>query len=106
MGVILRVGTLLFLTCGAEPGQEVAYDLPFVVGDFEQQVRLGHPPGAAGRRVDGRVFPIDERPEFRWGRDPYLLACDGNGTRLDDGVQYLLAYYMGRAHGFISASEP
>lgn len=58
-------------------------------------------PGTAGYRVDGQVFPIDERPEFRWGADPYLLAAEGDGTRLDMGVHYLFAYYLGLAHGFI-----
>ncbi|RMD91584.1 MAG: hypothetical protein D6814_18060 [Calditrichaeota bacterium] len=61
---------------------------------------LGHPPGTAGRRVDGYVFPIDERPAIRWGQDPYALASNGDGTRLEEGVHYLLAYYMGLAHGF------
>ncbi len=60
-----------------------------------------HEPGVAGRRVDGRVFHIDERPNLRWGADPYELTGGGNGRLLRKGVHYLLAYYLGRAHGFI-----
>ena len=63
---------------------------------------LGQRPGTAGHRVDGRVFPIDERYEFRWGRDPYLLSNRGAGTQLGKGVHYMLAYYLGRVHGFIA----
>ena len=61
---------------------------------------LGQPPGT-GHRVDGRVFPINERHEIYWDRDPWVLDYHGNGTRLREGVHYLLAYYMGRVHGFI-----
>jgi hypothetical protein len=66
------------------------------------QEHLGYPKGIAGHRADGFVFPIDERPAVRWGADPYLLTGKGNGDTLQKGVHYLLAYYMGRAHGFIS----
>lgn len=62
--------------------------------------RLGRPSSSGGRR-DGQVFPIDERHETYWDLDPWALDYRGNGTRLRDGVPYLLAYYMGRAHGFI-----
>ncbi len=54
-----------------------------------------------GGRHDGQVFPVDERHEIYWGLDPWALTCNGNGKRLREGVPYLLAYYMGRAHGFI-----
>lgn len=66
------------------------------------QDHLGHAPGVAGHRNDGYVFPIDERYEIRWDRDPWVLAYHGDGTTLRDPVHYLLAYYMGRAHGFIA----
>lgn len=62
---------------------------------------LEQPPGSVGCRVDGRVFPIDERHEICWGRDPWRLSYDGQGTRLREGVDYMLAYYMGLVHGFI-----
>jgi len=55
----------------------------------------------AGRRVDGYVFPIDESHWLHWGNDPYVLTSNTKGLRLQEGVHYLLAYYMGLAHGFI-----
>ena len=61
---------------------------------------LGQPSGAGGRN-DGQVFPIDERHETYWDLDPWALAYNGNGTRLREGVPFLLAYYLGRAHGFL-----
>ncbi len=56
---------------------------------------------ASGGRNDGKVFPIDERHEVYWDLNPWALAYNGKGTRLREGFPYLLAYYMGRAHGFI-----
>jgi hypothetical protein len=64
------------------------------------QGHLGQPPGT-GHRVDNHVFPIDERHEIYWDRDPWVLAYGGNGKRLREGFHYMLAYYMGRAHGFL-----
>jgi len=58
--------------------------------------------GDIGHRVDGFVFPIDERQETYWDWNPWKLTSGGNGTRLRPGFHYLLAYYMGRAHGFIA----
>ncbi len=61
----------------------------------------GQPSGKGGRR-DGQVFPIDERHEIYWDLDPWTLAHSGKGMRLREGVPYLLAYYLGRVHGFIN----
>ena len=46
-------------------------------------------------------YHIDERFEFRWGRDPYLLTGKGDGTDLSEGTTYLIGYYLGLVHGFI-----
>ncbi|GMW02402.1 MAG: hypothetical protein AMXMBFR84_35380 [Candidatus Hydrogenedentota bacterium] len=62
---------------------------------------LDQKPGT-GHRNDGRVYQIDERHEIYWDRDPWVLSNSGTGTRLREGYHYLLAYYLGRAHGFIS----
>lgn len=66
---------------------------------------LAHPPGEAprqGGRLNGEVFPIDERPEVYWDRCHWALAYTTNGRTLRDGVHYLLAYYMGLYHGFLT----
>lgn len=54
-----------------------------------------------GGRIDGYAFPIDERHETYWDWNPWSLTFEGNGTRLRPGFHYLLAYYLGRHHGFI-----
>lgn len=59
------------------------------------------PSSKDGGRRDGQVFPIDERHEVYWDMNPWVLVYNGTGTRLREGVPYLLAYYMARAHGFI-----
>ncbi len=55
-----------------------------------------------GFRVNGEVFRIDEQHALYWGDDPWRLTHNGNGTRLREGVPFLLAYYMGLVHGFIA----
>ena len=55
-----------------------------------------------GFRVDGRPFRIDEQYLPTWGHDPWHLTNDSTGSKLSDGVSYLLAYYLGLAHGFIA----
>ncbi len=62
---------------------------------------VGQDTTRTGGRVDGKVFPIDERHAIHWDRDPWVLTYEGKGLTLREGVHYLLAYYMGRAHGFI-----
>ena len=66
------------------------------MGDPNQQ------PAAVGRRVDGYIFPIDERQETYWDWDPWKLTSGGDGKQLRPGFHYLIAYYMGRIHGFIA----
>ena len=62
----------------------------------------GHVRGEGlGRRVDGKVLPIDERYVGHWNHDPWELDYGGNGRTLGDGAPFLLPYYMGLYHGFI-----
>lgn len=65
-------------------------------------VTVGTPDEERGGRSDGYAFPIDERHETYWDWDPWKLTSTGNGTRLRSGFHYLLAYYLGRSHGFFS----
>ncbi|MCC6795067.1 MAG: hypothetical protein IT366_08105 [Candidatus Hydrogenedentes bacterium] len=55
-----------------------------------------------GHRNDGKPFRIDESHAIYWGDDPWTLSHDADGTRLREGVPFLLAYYLGLAHGFIA----
>ena len=67
-------------------------------------IPLGDDPGHdadTGGRTDGYAFPIDERHETYWDWNPWELSSNDQGTRLRPGFHYLLAYYMGRYHGFV-----
>ena len=47
------------------------------------------------------VLPADERNWSKWNGNPYYPDGGGDGTNEDDGASWLLAYWMGRYHGFI-----
>lgn len=66
---------------------------------------VGEPAEGRGGRCDGYTFQIDERHETYWDWDPWALTSAARGTRLRSGFHYLLAYYLGRSHGFFSECE-
>jgi hypothetical protein len=55
-----------------------------------------------GHRVDGKVYRIDENHAIYWGDDPWELNNPTDGTRLREGVSFMIAYYMGLVHGYIA----
>ncbi|MBX3179165.1 MAG: hypothetical protein KF886_17555 [Candidatus Hydrogenedentes bacterium] len=55
-----------------------------------------------GHGLEGLVYPIDEQHCLLWGEDPWRLSHAGNPQRLRDPTPFLIAYYMGLAHGFIA----
>lgn len=63
-------------------------------------------PGQAegkGYRVDNYVIPVDERNSLSFSEDVWRLdEPGGDGTWLDEGGPFLLGYYLGLYHGFIS----
>ncbi len=50
------------------------------------------------------VLPADETNFNKWNKNPYYPDSGGNGKNEDDGASWLLAYWMGRYHGFIDAA--
>ena len=59
-------------------------------------------PNRFGKRVLTRVVPADERAFQKWNGDPYSPDGGHDGRVEDDGAAYLLPYWMGRFHGFIT----
>ena len=57
---------------------------------------------AQGYRVNGKVVPVDERFFGHWNHNPFELDYGGNGKELADGAVFLMPYYMGLYHGFIT----
>ncbi len=54
-----------------------------------------------GRRIDGKVLPVDERFFAHWNHDPWRLDTGGEGRLLADGAVFLLPYYLGLHYGFL-----
>ena len=48
------------------------------------------------------VLPADERNWEKWFGNPYYPDGGGDGKSEDDGVSWLLAYWIGRYHDFIN----
>ena len=54
-----------------------------------------------GRRQSLIVLPYDELPMFKWNGNPYNLDGGNGGRNEDDGVYFLLPYWMARYHKLI-----
>jgi len=48
------------------------------------------------------VLPYDELPVMKWNGNPYRLDGGNGGKSEDDGAFFLLPYWMGRFHGYIT----
>ena len=58
-----------------------------------------------GRKQLLNVLPADERNISKWNSNPYYPDGGSSGKIEDDGASWLLAYWMGRYHGFISSRK-
>ena len=82
-------------------------------------VQIAPIPNRFNQPILTRVLPADERSFKKWNGDPYkadetgvdrLEVGDGrheivDGCHEDDGAAYLLPYWMGRFHGFITEAQ-
>ncbi len=64
-------------------------------------VVLDREAGRFGEAQATRVLPYSENPMLRWNGNPYRLTRGGDGRSEDDGVAYLLPYWMARFHGLL-----
>ncbi len=58
-----------------------------------------------GYRVNGKVLPVGERHFNHWNTDPWRLDYSGDGRELASGAVFLLPYYMGLYHGFLTRAD-
>ena len=60
-----------------------------------------------GRKQACSPIPINQRPQvgIEWNENPSRLEGGGDGTQGFSGFDYLLAYWMGRYHGFIDRED-
>ena len=65
--------------------------------DIEWHPRLSR----FGRKQLLSVLPADEVTWAKWNSNPYYPDTGSDGRKEDDGASWLLAYWMGRYHGFI-----
>lgn len=70
--------------------------------DMTPMAHHGDGPTTMGGDAHGYAYPIDERMESYWDWNYWKLSYKGEGTTLRPPHHYLLAYYMGRYHGFIA----
>ena len=55
-----------------------------------------------GKREALALLPPDERPVMRWNANPFVVDGGGGGKREDDGAAFLVAYWLGRYHKFVT----
>ena len=59
-------------------------------------------PSVRGDDILLNTLPADERLFERWNQDPYKADNGGDGRLDGAGVDYMLAYWLGRYHGVIA----
>ena len=64
-------------------------------------IPLDESPGRFDEPQSVAAIPADERPVMRWNGNPYRLDGGNGGRSEDDGTFYLIAYWLGRYHGFV-----
>lgn len=79
-----------------------------VAGDMRNDPRNPHKPRCTDQTTRDRAVEVGERvvSDFIWQRNPWGLYSEGHPELICPGVDYLLAYGMGRYYGFISDDTP
>lgn len=58
--------------------------------------------GRFGERQSRTLLPADERPVMKWNGNPFRVDGGNGGAGEDDGAFFLLPYWMGRYHRFLT----
>ena len=72
-----------------------------VLNSTRQDIPRARYRSRAGRELGSYALPPSERWLMRWNGDPYELDGGAAGMAEDDGVYFLLPYWMARNHQFI-----
>lgn len=69
---------------------------------------LPHEDGCDDQVHHGDAVDVGERcaADFIWQSKPWELYCEGNPQVTYPGVDFLVAYWMGRHHGFLADDSP
>lgn len=73
-----------------------------VTNSHRDDIKLEPQPDRFGRRQAITLLPPDERPVMKWNGNPFRIDGGGDGRSEDDGAFFLLPYWMGRHHRFLS----
>lgn len=106
----------IYLHALAHPGQPAAFDraahtlarmpLDLVTWTSPNAHRLDVPVAPErdrfGRAQAARLLPPDERGVHKWNANPFDLEVNREGRGEEDGAAYLLPFWLGRHHGFIT----
>jgi hypothetical protein len=71
---------------------------------FREDVTFDRVPGRDGIKLS-KLVPRDEMGLCNWDQEPYFAVIGRNGEREDRPSDWLLAYWMGRYWGHISAGK-
>jgi hypothetical protein len=76
--------------------------------DLRNDARYPHDPICPDHVIHTSAVDVGDRivSDFIWQRGPWDLFDPGDPARSEPGVDYLVAYWMGRHHGFISDDTP
>ena len=85
-----------------DPVSEFLHDANVFLSNLIPAIPLKFSP----QTLDPRPIEQRCRENFIWQRKPYPIVCHGgDGSEVGNGVDYLVAYWMGRYHGFLDASD-
>lgn len=79
---------------------------PFV--DMAQDLSGLYPESESCPGISAIATDLDDRVHetFIWQKDPWRLSNDGSSTTVHAGIDYLIAYWMGRYYGYIKDEAP
>jgi len=106
----------IFIYAFCNPGKQVPlaaaartlYRIPMdqikwsVKNSHRHDVPLDTSPERHSRVQTTRLLPPDERRVMKWNSNPFQLDDQSAGRGEDDGAFFLLPYWLGRYHGFLS----
>ncbi|HEV8482288.1 MAG TPA: hypothetical protein VGV87_01910 [Blastocatellia bacterium] len=106
----------IFIYASCNPGKRVPlkaaertlYRIPMdlvkwsVKNSHRRDVPLDTSPERHDRVQTSRLLPADERRVMKWNGNPFQLDDQAAGRGEDDGAFFLLPYWLGRYHGFLT----
>lgn len=76
--------------------------------DLRNSPKYQHSATCTDQCVATDAVDVGERPaeDFLWQRHPWELYRDANPGQVEPGVDYLVAYWLGRRHAFLQEDKP